>query len=63
MEEEKNEGIHDKKYWEEMWTRKALKGSRVSWYTWNSPVGLGLFFIEERLSMGATSREHYPLGG
>jgi hypothetical protein len=46
MEEEKNEGIHDKKYWEEMWTRKALKGSRVSWYTWNSPVGLGLFFIE-----------------
>jgi hypothetical protein len=46
MEKEKDEVIHDDKYWEEMWTRKALRGSRVSWYTWNSPVGLGLFFVE-----------------
>ncbi|HUC01936.1 MAG TPA: hypothetical protein VMA75_03450 [Candidatus Paceibacterota bacterium] len=44
MEEEKKEdriGEHTQKYWEDMWTQKALR-SRPNWYTWDSPVGLGL---------------------
>jgi len=47
MEEEKKESADERnKRWEEMWAMKVLKGTRASWYTWNSPVGLGLILVE-----------------
>lgn len=45
MDEEKIETTAQRdKRWEEMWAMKSLR-AKVSWYTWSSPVGLGLVLI------------------